>query len=194
MVFNNAFSVQDYINNNLDASVFPEETHHILQGNIGSLVAGNSRLHFTNSETPSMLGIVGDTRRPEKIITSQEGKAISQSSRLVNVPRSFYDDESPLLVGELGFGIIWDVLNNPQNNIGYSLDFNGKRTLGVPFHATSGTDIQAIPHSPHIELVERNGRIVPSWGPISKAHPGLGAPVGDWTKQSNLHNFGLNKI
>ena len=105
MVFNNAFSVQDHINNKLDASVFPEETHHILQGNIGSLVAGNSRLHFTHAETPSMLGIVGDTRRPEKVITSQDGKAVSQSGRLINVPRSFYDDESPLLMGESGFGI-----------------------------------------------------------------------------------------
>ena len=100
MVFNNAFSVQDHINNKLDSSVIPEQTHHILQGNIGSLVAGNSRLHFTNLETPSMLGIVGDIRKPEKIITSQDGKAISQSSKLINIPRSFYDDESPLFVVE----------------------------------------------------------------------------------------------
>ena len=182
MVFNNAFNVQDHINNKLDSSVFPEETHHVLQGNIGSLVAGNSRLHFTNPETPSILGIVGDIRKPEKIITSQDGKAISQSSKLINIPRSFYDDESPLFVGESGFGITWDVLNNPQNNIGYSLDFNGKRTLGFPFHSVPGTDIQAIPHSPPIELEERNGRLLPSWEPISKGFPGLGTPVRDWTK------------
>lgn len=188
MVFTTAVSVQDYINHKTDDVPFPEEQHHILQGNIGSLVAGNSRLHYTHSETPSMLGIVGDTRRPEKVITSQDGKAISQSSRLVNVPRSFYDDESPLLVGESGYGIDWEILNNPQNNIGYSLDFNGKRTLGFPFHAIPGTDIQAIPHSPSKELVERNGQMVPSWEPISKAFPSLGAPVGDWTKKSNLHN------
>jgi len=194
MVFNNAFSVQDHINNKLDASVFPEETHHVLQGNIGALVAGNSRLHFTHSETPSMLGIVGDTRRPEKVITSQDGKAVSQSSRLVNVPHSFYDDESPFLTGESGFGIDWNVLNNPQNNVGYSLNFNGKRALGFPFHAIPDTGIQAIKHSPPIELVERNEQMVPSWEPISKAFPSLGTPVGDWTKQSNLHNFGLNKM
>lgn len=194
MVFNNAFRVQDHINNKIDDSVFPEETHHILQGNIGSLVAGKSRLHFTEAETPSMLGIVGDVRRQERIIHSHNGKAISQSSRLVNVPRSFYDDESPLLVGESGFGIDWDILNNPQNNIGYVLNFNGKRSIGFPYHATPSDDIQAIPHSPPIELVERNGQMVPTWEPISKAFPGLSTPVGDWTKNSNLHNFGLNKI
>ena len=194
MVFNNAFRVQDHINNKIDHSVFPEETHHILQGNIGSLVAGNSRLHFTHAETPSILGIVGDVRRQEKIINSNDGKAISHSSRLVNVPRSFYDDESPLLVGESGFGVDWDVLNNPQNNIGYSLNFNSQRSIGFPYHANPGDDIKSIPHSPPIELVERNGRIVPAWEPISKAFPGLGTPVGDWTKHSNLHNFGLNKI
>jgi hypothetical protein len=189
MVFNNAFSVHDHINNKLDDSVFPEETHHILQGNIGALVAGNSRLHFTQSESPSILGIVGDTRRPEKIMTLKEDKVISQSGSLVNVPRSFYDDQSPLLIGESGFGIDWNVLNNPQNNIGYHLDFNGKRTLGFPYHAVPGTDIEPIPNSPPIEFVEINGQMRPSWKPIHEAHPGLGAPVGDWTKRSNLHNF-----
>lgn len=187
MVFNNAFSVQDHINNKLDASVFPEETHHVLQGNIGALVAGNSCLHFTQSETPSMLGIVGDTRRPEKVITSQDGKAVSQSSRLVNVPHSFYDDESPFLTGESGFGIDWNVLNNPQNNVGYSLNFNGKRALGFPFHAIPGTDIQAIPHSPPIELVERKGRMGSAWEPIPKAYPGLSTSVGDWLKHSSFY-------
>ena len=141
-----------------------------------------------------MLGIVGDVRRQERIIYSRDGKAISQSGEYINIPRSFYDDESPLLVGESGFGIDWDILNNPQNNIGYALNFNGKRSIGFPYHATSGDDIQAIPHSPPIELVERNGRMVPTWEPISKAFPGLSKPVGDWTKHSNLHNFGLNKI
>lgn len=194
MVFNNAFSVQDHINNKIDDSVFPEETHHILQGNIGSLVAGNFSLHFTEAETPSMLGIVGDVPIQERIIYSHHGKAISQSGRLVNVPRSFFDNESPLLVGESGFGIDWDILNNPQNNIGYALNFNGKRSKGFPYHATPGDDIQAIPHSPPIELVERNERMVPNWEPISKAFPGLGTPVGDWTKNSNLHEFGLHKI
>ena len=182
MVFNHVYNVDDHINNNLDKSVFPEERHHILQGNIGTKVAGNSRLHFTHSETPSILGIAGDTRNPEKIITSDNGKAISQSSRLINVPHSFYDDSSPLLFGESGFGIDWNVLNNPQNNIGYSLNFDGKRSLGFPFYAVAGTDIPVIPHSPPIELVEKNGRMVPSWEPISKAFPGLGTPVGDWTK------------
>lgn len=184
MVYHNGISVQDHINNKLDPSVFPEETHNVIQGNIGALVAGNSRLHSTYSETPSMLGIAGDTRRPEKIITIKDGKAISQSGKHENVPRSFYDDTTPLLCGELGFGIHWDV----QNNIGYSLDSNGKRTLGFPYHATPGTDIQPIPHSPPTELVERNGRIVTSWKPISKAYSGVGHPVGDWTKQSNIYN------
>ena len=182
MVFNNAFSVDDHINNKIDSSDFPEQTHHIIQGNIGSLVAGNSRLHFTESETPSMLGIVGHTRRPEKILTSKTRQDINLAGNPINIPHSFHDDKSPLLVGESGFGINWDVLNNSQNNIGYSLDFNGNRTLGFPFHATPGTDIRPIPHSPPMEIVEKNGQMVPVWKPISKAFPGIGAPVGDWTK------------
>jgi hypothetical protein len=194
MVFSNAYNVYDHINNNIDASVFPEETHHILQGNIGALVAGNSRLHFTEQERPSMLGIVGDVRRPETVIASKTGKAESQSGRMMNVPRSFFDDSTPLFTGESGYGIDWKVLNNPENNIGYALDFNGNRTLGFPYHAVAGTDIGVMPHSPPIELVERNGRIIPSWEPISKAFPGLGTPVGDWTKISHLHNSSLNKI
>ena len=192
MSFINTDRVQDHINNNIDSSVHREETYRRLQGNIGTVVAGNSRLHFTEAETPSMLGIVGDVRRPERIIHSHSGKAISQSSRLVNVPLSFYDEESPLLVGESGFGSDWDILNNPQNNTGYALNFNGNRSIGFPYHATPGDDIQAVPHSsPHIELVERNGRMVPNWEHISKAFPGLGTSAGDWTKHSNLHNFGL---
>lgn len=184
MVFKNAFNVTEFIHNKIDHSVHPEQKYNILQGNIGAVLAGNPRLYLTTPETPSILGINGDIRRPEKVITSQDGKAISLSGRSHNVPRNFHDDESPHLVGESGFGINWDV----QNNIGYSLDSNGKRTLGFPYHATPGTDIQPIPHSPPTELVERNGRIVTSWKPISKAYSGVGHPVGDWTKQSNIYN------
>lgn len=183
-MFNNAFSIKDHINNNLDTSVFPEERHHILQGNIGALVAGNSRLHFTYPETPSILGVAGDIQRPEHVITSKDGKSISQSGRIVNVPRSFYDDNSPLFNGESGVGVDWNLLNNPRNNIGYSLDFNGNRSLGIPYHAVAGTDIRPVPHSPPLKLVEKNGLIVPSWESISKVYPGLNAPVGDWTKIS----------
>lgn len=188
MVFNHALSVEEHINSKIYPSVFPEETHHILQGNIGSLVAGNSRLHFTYSETPSILGIAGDTKRQEKIITSKNGKAISQSSRIVNIPRSFYDDKSPLFVGESGFAGDWDTLKNPKNNIGYELDFNGNRSIGFPYYATLCDNIQSTPHSPPIELVEENGRVVPSWKPIPEAYPGLREPVGDWTKQYQLFN------
>jgi len=192
MVFNNAFDVHSHINNKIDPVVFPEESHHILQGNIGSLVAGNSRLHFTHSETPSMLGIAGDTRRPEVIIHSASGKAKSQTSHMVNVPHSFYDDASPLLVGDSGFGIDWNVLNNHNNNIGYSLDFNSNRSLGFPFHASVGDNINPVPHSPPIHLEEKDGKVYPAWTPISTAFPGMSNPVGDWTKFSKLHNAGQN--
>lgn len=192
-MFNNAFSVRDHINNNIDTSVHPEERYNIIQGNIGALVAGHSRLHYTVSENPSVLGIAGNTRRPEKLITS-DGTATSISGRSMSVSSSFYGDESPLLTGESGFGIDWNVLNNPQNNIGYSLDFSSNRSLGFPFYATSGDNIKAIPSSPPIELVEKNGRVVPSWESIPKALPGLGTPVGDWTKYSNFHHSGLNKM
>jgi len=162
MVFSNAFNVYDHINNNIDESVFPEQTHHILQGNVGALVAGNSRLHATELERPSILGLVGDVRISEFIIASKTGKAESQSGRMMNVPRSFFDDSSPLFTGESGYGIDWEVLNNPENNIGHALDFNGNRTLGFPHHAVTGTDIGVMPHSPPIKLVKRNGRLIPS--------------------------------
>ena len=183
MVFNHALSVEEHINSKIDSSVFPEETHHILQGNIGSLVAGNSRLHFTYSETPSILGIAGDTKRQEKIITSKNCKAISQSGELVNIPCHFYDDKVPILTGESGFAVDWGILKNPKNNIGYSLNFKGERALGFPYRATPGDNIQPIPHSPPIELVERDGPMIPTWKSIPGAFPGLRAPVGDWTKQ-----------
>lgn len=189
MVFSNAYNVYDHINNNIDTSIFPEETHNILQGNIGSLIAGNNRLHVTKSERPSMLGIVGDIHRPENIIVSKTGKTESHSGRMINVPKSFYDDSTPLFTGESGYGIDWEVLNNSKNNIGYSLDFNGNRTLGFPYHAVSGTEIGVMSHYPPIELIEKNGKMMSSWEPISKAFPGLSAPVGDWTKISSLHNF-----
>jgi len=190
-MFNNAFSVQDHINNNLDPSDFPEETRGVLRGNIGAVVAGDySGIYSTQPPEKSILGINGDVIRSEKIIKSQDGKARSQNNRMVNVPRSIVDKESPLFYGELGVGCDWYIINNPENNLGYSLDFDGNRTLGFSRHAVSGTDIKPVLSSPPIELVEKNGRIVPDWKPIYKAFPGLGAPVGDWTKQSNMHNLG----
>lgn len=127
MVFNNTLSVQDHINNKIDESVFPEEKHHILQGNIGCLIAGNSRLHATKAEAPSILGIVGDIMKPEQVLNIDNGKIISQSGKLINVPRNFNDDNSPLFFGELGFGVDWNVLNSSKNNIGYALNVNGNR-------------------------------------------------------------------
>lgn len=194
MVFNNVFDVNDHINDKIDSSVYPEQKHHILQGNIGSLIAGNSRIHSTISETPSILGVAGEVRNPEQIITSKHGKAISPSGKTVNVPLSFYDDQSPLFFGESGFGIDWDVLNNPRNNIGYYLDFNGKRSLGFSHHALPGTNIKAIPHPHPIEIIQKNERLVPSLQHISKAFPGLSPTVGDWTKHSTLHNSGLTGV
>lgn len=185
MVFIHSHSVHDHINNKIDASVSPEEKHHILQGNIGSRIAGNTRLHYTELNGPSILGIAGDTIRPEKILTTEKGKALSQTGKLVDVPHNFYDDSSPLLFGESGHGLDWKVLNNEQNNVGYSLDFNGNRSLGFPHHAVAGTEIEAIPHSPPIEISQINEQVTASWKPLSTAFPGLGAPIGDWTKTDN---------
>ena len=81
-----------------------------------------------------------------------------------------------------------------QNNIGYALDPSGKRSLSFPYYATSDTDINSIPHSPPIEVVEINGRKVPAWQPISKVFSGLGTTVGDWTKKSDLHMSGTPGI
>ena len=184
-MFNNVYDVKKHIDNKIDYSIHPEEKHNILLGNIAIHLAGNSRNYSTYAITPSILGAPGDVIIPEQLITSQDGKATSLSGRPMNVPLHILDDNSPIFFGESGFGADWKVLNNSQNNIGYALDFEGNRSLGFPYHATSGTDIKAIPHSPSIELVESNGKKIPSWTPFSKVHPTLFAPVNDWTKQSN---------
>lgn len=161
MVFNNAYSLHDHINNKIDPSLFPEEKHHILQGNIGALVAGNNRLHVTQMEGSSILGIVGDVNKPDTILTSKTGKTENQAGRIMNIPRSFYDDSVPLFSGDSGHGIDWDILNNSENNIGYNFDHDGNRVIGFTDHAVQGTEIGVIPHLPPIELGVRNGKITP---------------------------------
>jgi hypothetical protein len=53
--------IEDHINNRLDTGVFKEDTHNILQGNIGMIIAGEPNRLNTKLESNSILGDLGDT-------------------------------------------------------------------------------------------------------------------------------------
>lgn len=188
MVFNNVASVSNHINNQIDSSVFPEERHNILQGNIGTLVAGQGRLFITDKPNNSILGIAGDVMHPSQILYNKNQTDISQTGNSVNVPVSIFDDKSPFLYGENGFGVNWNNLE-VSREIGYNLDFKNNRTLNFPYSVNSSVPIGPMPHSPPINLKNENNTLTPQWEPIPLAYPGLGTPINNCNNNLNKSNF-----
>lgn len=178
-------NIHDHINNKVDPSVFPEEKHHILQGNIGRHL---SEEYGFIASAPSILGPVGDIIKQDYLFFVPDGKAVNQAGMYENVPKHFSDNSSPLHYGELGAFIDWDIINNPQNNIGYNLNNKSERALNFTHSVVKGTNMPIVNHSLPIKHNETNGNITPSW----TQHPYLGTPVGDWTKLSQLHRDSTN--
>jgi hypothetical protein len=185
-------SVSEFINGKLYSSVNPEETHHILQGHIGSFLNGTP-YGTTQFENGSILGKLGEVSSFDYLITTTGKVKSDLSGQDQNVPIDFFDASSPRLWGDSAMFTDWEILKNPNNNIGYGVNPDNSRALHFPHHVEENVNIQPVVSYPALKMAKstQNGIKFPEW---KHDFQPIATPVSNWVPYSQFHSSIRNGI
>lgn len=185
-------SVNEFIDGKLYSAVNPEETHHILQGHVGSFL-NKSPYGTTRFENGSILGKLGEVSQVDYLITTTGKVKSDLSGQYQNVPVDFFDASSPRLWGDSAMFTDWDIIKNPTNNIGYGVNPDSLRALHFPHHVQKDVNIQPVASYPALKMTDstQNGIKFPEW---KHDFQEMTVPISNWVPYSQFHSSIRNSI